>query len=268
MSSSPGEVALSAPLVIKIGGSTLGSHDTTLEDLVALQRRGLPCVVVHGGGRALTDWLQRLGTESRFVRGLRVTDPESLKVAAAVFAGLVNKELVASLQTLGGRALGLSGVDGGLLQARVADPELGRVGEVTAVELAPLRSCLGAGFIPVIAPLALEAPPTPGQLPILNINADTVAGEVAAALRAERLIFLTDVSGVKGPAGTVLPRLTVGQVKEYLGNGVIGAGMIPKAEACLRAARVGCESLIVDGREPHMLLAAVEGRAQGTTVAP
>jgi len=255
-----------APIVIKIGGSTLGSHDTTLEDLQVLQGRGLPCIVVHGGGRTLTEWLRRFGTESRFVRGLRVTDPDSLQVAAGVFAGLVNKELVASLQTLGARALGFSGVDGGLLQARVGDPELGRVGEVTKVDLAPIRACLDAGFIPVIASLALEVPPTPGQLPILNINADTAAGEIAAALPAERLIFLTDVTGVKGPAGETLPLLTVRQTQEYLQTGVIGAGMIPKAQACIRAAGAGCTSLIVDGREPHMLLAAVEGRAAGTTV--
>jgi acetylglutamate kinase len=260
---SPSKPAL---LVVKIGGSTLGSHDTTMEDLVTLQRRGVPCVVVHGGGRALTDWLKRFGTESRFVRGLRVTDPESLKVAAGVFAGLVNKELVASIQTLGGRALGLSGVDGGLLQARVADPELGRVGEVTAVELAPIRASLETGLMPVIAPLALEVAPAPGDLPILNINADTAAGEVAAALRAKRLIFLTDVAGIKGPSGAVEPLLTVAQIEQYIASGVIASGMIPKAVACIRAARAGCASLIVDGREPHMLLAAVDGEVAGTTV--
>ena len=258
---------MATPIVIKIGGSTLGSNDTTLEDLVVLQRRGIQCVVVHGGGRTLTEWLKRWGTESRFVRGLRVTDPESLQVAAGVFAGLVNKELVASLQTLGGCAMGLSGVDGGLLQAHVADPELGRVGEVTAVDLRPLRACLESGMMPVVAPLALEAPPTAGQLPILNVNADTAAGEVAASLGAQRLIFLTDVAGVKGPDGSLLARLTVEKAKEYLRNGVIGAGMIPKAEACIRAARAGCASLVVDGREPHVLLAAVEGTASGTEVA-
>src|SRR3972149_7068146 len=143
-------------LVVKIGGSTLGNHDTTLEDLVTLQRRGLRSVVVHGGGPLISQWLSRHNVPARFERGLRVTDSESLEVVVAVLAGLVNKELVASLMALGGRAIGLSGADGGLLRARLLDERLGFVGDILGVETWPLLRLLEDGCIPVVAPVAVK----------------------------------------------------------------------------------------------------------------
>jgi acetylglutamate kinase len=256
---------LSDVLVAKIGGSTLGSHDTTLDDLAELQRRGVPCVVVHGGGAVISDWLKRMGVRTRFERGLRVTDAESLKVVVAVLAGVVNKELVASLASREATAVGLSGADGGILRARIADPALGFVGEITDVDASALRHLLEDGVTPVVAPVALEwseAGPT-GRL--LNTNADTAAGAVAAALGARKLVFLTDVAGVKAD-GAVLPALDPARAAELVQSGVIEGGMIPKVEACLTAAAAGSTSLIVDGREEHALLRAVEGRAGGTIV--
>ena len=252
-------------IVAKIGGSTLGAHDTTLEDIAELQRRGNAPVVVHGGGAVVSDWLARLNLPTRFERGLRVTDEQAVEVVVAVLAGLVNKRLVASLEALGAAAVGLSGADGRMLSCRIADPELGYVGEIETVDPAPVVRVLLAGGIPVLAPIGLlceDGNPT-GQL--VNINADTAAGAIAAALRARWLIFLTDVPGVQR-AGKTLERLSVAEADDLVGSQVIEGGMIPKVEACLVAARAGCTSMIADGREEHALLAASEGRAVGTLV--
>jgi acetylglutamate kinase len=253
-------------LVAKIGGSTLGRHDTTLEDVVALQAEGLRPLVVHGGGTTITDWLGLHGLPTRFQRGLRVTDAETLRVVVAVLAGLVNKELVADLQGRGGRAVGLSGADGGLLRAQLLDESLGYVGEVTEVDTRPLLDLLDDGFLPVVAPIALwwEGDRPRGQL--LNVNADTAAGAIARALSARWLVFLTDVAGVRGRDGDVLPHLSPEEATALGEAGVIDGGMIPKVEACVGASGAGCRSVVVDGRVEHALLSAVRGQATGTVV--
>jgi acetylglutamate kinase len=242
--------------VVKIGGSTLGKGDTTIEDLVHLQGRGLPLVVVHGGGDQVSRWLDLLGIETRFVDGLRRTDADALPVVVAVLAGLVNKELVGRINGLGGRATGLSGADASLLRARRYNPNLGFVGEVTSVDAAVLRSLLAAGHMPVIASIALEEGEG-GQL--LNVNADTVAGEVARALAARSLVFLTDVPGVLGPDGKMLSHLQASDARSMIDGGIVDGGMIPKVEASLRAAAVGTRALIVDGRRRDALRACLSG---------
>lgn len=239
-------------LVVKLGGSTLGAHDTSLADITLLRRLGVRVVVVHGGGAAISQWLARIGLEARFVSGLRVTDAPTLEIVCMVLAGKVNKELVAQLQALGAPAVGISGADGGLLRARLRDPDLGFVGEVTNVDARPLAALLEAGFLPVVAPLALgEA----GQL--LNVNADTAAGDVARGLGAEQVVFLTDVPGVVGADGQTLPTLTAEQIGELRVSGVISGGMIPKVEACLHALRGARVAQVVDGRAAHALLRAL-----------
>lgn len=290
-------------LVIKIGGSTLGAEDTTLDDIVDLQREGVPVVVVHGGGPAVTEWMDRLGLQARFVRGLRVTDEASLEIVVAVLAGLVNKQLVADVNARGGRAAGICGADGPTILAEVTDPDYGRVGQVREVRTRLLKSLLAAGMIPFLSPVGLEMTTVPSPdpssaerergafsrngesdsplphgvgegpgeggapaSPLLNINADTVAGEVAAALGASRLVFLTDVPGVKGASGDFVSALTADECAELIEAGAIGGGMIPKVEACLRAAETGAEALIVDGRQPHALRASLAGSASGTRV--
>ena len=251
------------PLVVKIGGSTLGSGDTTLEDLVALQRRGVPVVVVHGGGQVISQWMERTGAMPRFVRGLRVTDEPTMEVVLAVLSGLVNKRLVAGLQALGGKAVGLSGVDGGILQAQVKDPEMGLVGEVTRVNKAPLLQVMEIDHIPVVAPVALgEA----GDGPTLNVNGDTATGALAAALEALRLIFLTDVDGVMDSGRRLIPRLLPEQARALIGRGVASGGMIPKLEACLQALPHVDHASIIDGRVPHALLQSMDGVHTGTRV--
>ena len=254
-------------IVVKIGGSTLGNQDTTLDDLVALQRRSKKVVVVHGGGKVISQWVERQGTIPRFVRGLRVTDEASLQIVTAVLTGLVNKEMVAAVIALGGRAMGLSGVDGGLLQAQFQDPELGYVGKVVHVDTAPIEGVLGGGYIPFVAPVGLhrlDGSDMGGCL--LNINADIAAGEIAVALKAERLLFLTDVEGVLDNSGGLIPRVFLRQGWEMLRSGVIKGGMLPKLEACLVAAEQGVKGQVIDGRKPEALRRCLEGEISGTLV--
>ena len=254
-------------IVVKIGGSTLGSHDTTLEDLLALQREGINAIVVHGGGKVITEWMEKQGVKPKFVRGLRVTDAQSLDIAVAVLTGLINKTLVASLLTMGGKAMGISGADGGMLKGIVKDPELGLVGSVTEVNPEPIRAALDAGYIPVIAPVAVdfsEGRERDGSL--LNINADTAAGEIAASLGAERLVFLTDVEGVYDSSRRLISRLTERQARGLVGSSIVAGGMIPKLEACVTSLKTGGVAQIVDGRSPGALRDALAGKSLGTQI--
>ncbi|MDD5093833.1 MAG: acetylglutamate kinase [Dehalococcoidia bacterium] len=254
------------PLVVKIGGSTLGSHDTTLEDLVALQRRGILSVVIHGGAKKVTAWLERQGVTSTFVNGLRVTDGDSLEMVAAVLGGLVNTELVADINSLGGRAIGMTGVDGNLIISKIENPDLGYVGRIIRVNPQVVETVLRGGFIPVIAPPCAKAPGKTRQVSYLNVNGDEMAGEIAAAIGADRLVFLTDVEGIRDSEGQLISKLTGAQVKSLMACGVISGGMIPKADAALKALKTTPLVQIIDGRLPHALLGALEGKASGTTI--
>lgn len=254
-------------IVVKIGGATLGSHDTTVEDIVYLQQQGRLLVVVHGGGKLVTDWLSRQGVSTRFVDGERVTDKATLETVTAVLAGLANKEIVAAINSLGGKAIGISGVDGALIQGRIKDIELGYMGTVVKVNTAPLEALLPAGYVPIISPVSLHSFDKPDDAPqMLNINADLVAGEVAAAIGAERLIFLTDVVGICDQSGKLLPQLSTGEAEALVVSGVASGGMIPKIKACLKALAGTVTICIIDGRQPHALLREIEGQGGGTTI--
>jgi acetylglutamate kinase len=253
--------------VIKIGGSTFGSGDTTVEDIVTLQQNGHPLVVVHGGGNAVTEWLKRQGAATRFVRGERVTDLPALQVATAVLAGLANKEITAAINLRGGRACGISGVDGALIEGAVKDRAMGYVGAVVRVNIAILETLLKGGFIPVISPISLYAVDRPDGAPLLlNINGDTIAGEIAAVMKAVRLIFLTDVAGIAGNSGKVYSSLPESEVASLIASGVISGGMIPKVNAGLKAVKAGAVARIIDGRQPHALLKEIEAGDGGTTI--
>ncbi len=251
------------PIVVKVGGSTLGSHDTALEDIAALHAEGRPLIVVHGGGSAATEWLKLHGVATEFVDGLRVTGSEAIEVVAAVFT-LVNKQLVGQLMALGAKAFGLAGPDGGLLATRQASERLGFVGEVTRVDTRPVATLLEAGYLPVVAPLGFWDQ-RPEQL--MNVNADTAAGEVAAALKSSDLVFLTDVASVRDGSGAPIAELSASRIEELIASGVASGGMVPKLRACARAASAGVRCQIVDGRESHALRAVIDGRAAGTRVA-
>ncbi len=258
---------MSDVIVVKIGGATLGSHDTTIEDIVELQRQGKSLVVVHGGGKVITDWLGKRGIPTRFINGERVTDEATLEVVISVLVGVVNKEIVADINALGGMAAGISGADGALIQGRIKDKELGYVGTVAKVNPTPLEELLKSGYIPVVAPVSLQATDKPEEAPqVLNINADAVAGEIAAAIGAERLIFLTDVAGVCDQSGNLLPRLSPDEAEALVTSGVASAGMIPKIKACLEALSGTTTACIIDGRQPHALLNEIEGKGSGTTI--
>jgi acetylglutamate kinase len=256
---------LEKAIVIKLGGATLGSHDTTIADIVALQEQGRSLVVVHGGGKLITSWLEKRGIKTSFINGERVTDEQTLEVVVSVLVGVVNKELVADINAGGGLAIGISGVDGSLIRGRFKNRELGYVGEVSKINTAPLEVLLKAGYIPVVAPIAVsdkaEAPR------VLNINADIVAGEIAAAIGAEKLVFLTDVAGVADHSGNLLTRLSSAEAEALMAEGTASGGMIPKIKACLRAlAGAAAACIIVDGRQSHALLDDINGKGGGTTI--
>jgi acetylglutamate kinase len=251
------------PLVIKIGGSTLGAADTTFRDVAALAKSGQVPIVVHGGGAEASRWLEAMNIPSRFERGLRVTDEAVLPVVVAVFAGLVNKRIMAAINAAGAPAAGLCGADARLITCRLSAPDLGFVGEPVSVDPRVLNALVDAGIIPVVGPIGVVPGEANDQL--VNINADTVAGNVAAAVGASRLVFLTDVEGVRGADGKVLTSLTPARAQELIADGTIAGGMIPKVEACLHAASLGVSVQIVDGRNSGMLLATA---GAGTTISP
>ncbi|MGH7046721.1 MAG: acetylglutamate kinase [Stellaceae bacterium] len=247
-------------LVVKYGGHAMGEGgDSFARDVVLLKQVGINPIVVHGGGPQIGQMLRRLGIESRFVDGLRVTDRQTMEVVEMVLAGTINKELVAQINAEGGCAIGLSGKDGGLIRARKltrsrieggAEVDLGFVGEPQQVAARVLDTFRQSDIIPVIAPIGVGAA---GET--YNINADTVAGAVAAAVAATRLLLLTDVAGVLDAEGRLVSEITAGTVRRMIAEGVISGGMIPKVETCLDAVDRGVEAaVIVDGRVPHAIL--------------
>jgi acetylglutamate kinase len=222
-------------------------------DVVLLKHIGVRPVIVHGGGPQIASTLERLGKESTFVGGLRVTDDETMNVVEMVLGGSVNREIVDLVQHGGGRAVGLTGSDGGMLRARrklIDGHDLGRVGEVVEVDPSPIVAVADAGFIPIVAPIAVDSDGN-----ALNVNADEAAGAIAAALGAEKLMLLTDVEGVLDASGTVVPQLSVEAVRKLVDEGTIREGMIPKVQCCIEALRLGvARTHIVDGRVQHAIL--------------
>jgi acetylglutamate kinase len=258
---------LNKTIVVKIGGSTLGQHDTTIEDIVELQKRGIPLVVVHGGGKIVTEWLAKQGASTQFVQGERVTDKVGLEVVTAVLSGLVNKELVASICKRGGKAVGISGVDGSLLQGQIKTPQLGYVGTLVKVDSLPLYVLLKAGYVPVVSSISINTMEQSNNSPLLlNVNADTAAGEIAAALGAEKLVFLTDIAGICDKSGQVLSPITVQQAEALITSGTASGGMIPKIRAGIRSLDSGKMVRIIDGRQPHALLREIENSEGGTSI--
>jgi acetylglutamate kinase len=256
------------PIVVKIGGSTLGKHDTTIEDLVELQKQNIPIIVVHGGGKTSTEWLDKSNIATKFVNGLRVTDYETLKVVTAVLSGLVNKELVSKLSSLGGKAVGLSGVDGNVIQAKNINPELCYTGEEVYVDVTLLSLLLKEGYMPVVAPVSKGIyKDTNGDTALINVNADTAAAGIAAATQAEKLIFLTDVPGLQNVTGDVISKISQKDAKEMIESGAISSGMTAKIEACLNVLDKIRMIRIIDGRVSHALSAEMKGIEGGTTIA-
>ncbi|HEX6488806.1 MAG TPA: acetylglutamate kinase [Candidatus Dormibacteraeota bacterium] len=252
-------------IVIKLGGNAMAERkEETLLDIVLLRYVGMHPVLVHGGGPEITAMAERLGLRSEFRDGLRVTDESTIEVVKMVLTGKINPDLVATLNRLGGQAVGMSGEDGPSIIAEAQDPSLGFVGKVQQVNPEPIEALIGRGYIPVIASVGLGYD---GHS--YNINADTVAAEVAVALGAAKLILLTDVPGVLGADGQVISELRREAASRLLAGGSIGGGMIPKVEACLRALDAVPLTHIIDGRVAHSLLLELFTEAGiGTMVAP
>ena len=244
-------------IVVKYGGNAMISEElrqAVISDIILLHLVGIRVVVVHGGGPEITDMLKRLGKPSKFVDGLRYTDQETMDVVQQVLCGKVNKDLVATLNRMGGRALGLCGMDAGLFQARKLDEKYGLVGEVVQVDPAVVNDALAVGYIPVVSTVAQGVD---GET-AYNINADTAAAKLAVALHAEKLILLTDVRGLlRDPKDedTLIPEVGLSQVPGLVKDGVIQGGMIPKVDCCVEAVRSGVKNtIILDGRIPHSIL--------------
>ena len=243
-----------AIVVVKFGGNAMGDSEAMAEfarDLVLMRQVGVNPVVVHGGGPMINDLLNRLGIKSEFVRGKRVTDQATVEVVEMVLTGLVNKRIVQAIMDEGGRAVGLSGKDDDLMVCEADDPELGFVGRPIEMNVQVLRDLFTAGIIPVVAPVATGMDP----LETFNVNGDTAAGAIAGALKADRLLLLTDVPGVKDASGEIVTQLSPEQVKAMIADGTISGGMIPKTETALKAIEDGVRAVVIlDGRLPNAAL--------------
>ncbi|MBV9863000.1 MAG: acetylglutamate kinase [Alphaproteobacteria bacterium] len=252
-------------VTVKYGGHAMGAGgDTFAQDIVLLRQVGIQPIVVHGGGPQINRMLDRLGIKSRSVNGLRVTDAETMEVVEMVLSGIINKQLVAAINTAGGCAIGLSGKDGNLIRAvRVTRyGDIGFVGEPETVSAAVIAGLERGGMIPVIAPIGIGAD---GET--YNINGDTVAGAVAAACGAARFLLLTDVPGVLDSEQRLIPELSASQARRLIADGTISGGMIPKVETCLAAIEGGVEAaVIVDGRVPHAILLELFSEGAGTLI--
>ncbi len=243
-------------VVVKYGGNAMVSdqlRQQVMEDIVLLQLVGVKVVLVHGGGPEISEMMTRLGKKPEFVDGLRVTDRETIDIVQMVLAGKVNKTLVNLLEVKGGKAMGISGMDGRLIQAKQKDARLGYVGSITQVDVTPLLDLLEKGYIPVVSTLGCDE-----EGNTYNINGDTAAAYLAGALGAERLIMMTDIAGVlrdKNDPTTLIPRLTIDEAVALFDQQIIAGGMIPKVECCIDAIHRGVGSaIIMDGRVPHSIL--------------
>ncbi|HHY53539.1 MAG TPA: acetylglutamate kinase [Clostridiales bacterium] len=245
-------------IVIKYGGNAMQSEElkqAVMEDIVLLSLIGIKVVLVHGGGPEITETLKRMGIESRFVGGLRYTDAETVKVVQMVLAGKTNKDLVGLLQRRGGKAIGLCGIDGGMIKVKKhqGSDDLGFVGDITSVDTTIITDQLAKGYIPVIATVGTDE-----EGNVYNINADTAAAAIAGALKAENLILMTDVRGLltdKNDESTLIPVVNISQVPALIKEGIISGGMIPKIESCVEAVRREVsKAIIIDGRIPHSIL--------------
>jgi acetylglutamate kinase len=243
-------------VVVKYGGNAMINEELkqqVMEDIALLWLIGVKVVLVHGGGPEISETMKKLGKEAVFIDGLRVTDRETVDIVQMVLAGKINKTLVNLIQMKGGHAVGLSGIDGGILEAKVKDERLGFVGEVTKVRPQPIMDLLEKNYIPVVSTVAGDR-----QGNTYNINGDTAAAYLAGALGAERLIMMTDIAGIlrdKDDPATLIPQITVSEAKKLYDEGIISGGMIPKVDCCIEALEHGVNNVVImDGRIPHSIL--------------
>lgn len=243
-------------VVIKYGGNAMINDQLkqqVMEDIVLLWLIGVKVVLVHGGGPEINDLMDKLGKKPQFVEGLRITDKETVDIVQMVLAGKVNKTLVNLLEMKGGNAMGVSGMDGRLIEAEIKDERLGYVGKITNVHITPIVDLLEKGYIPVVSTIGCDR-----QGNSYNINGDTAAAFIAGALGAQRLIMMTDIDGIlrdKDDSSTIIPRVTISEIEQLKSNGTISGGMIPKVDCCVEAIHKGVKNVVImDGRVPHSIL--------------
>ena len=243
-------------VVIKYGGNAMINENLkqqVMEDIVLLWLIGVKVVLVHGGGPEINELMEKLGKKAQFVDGLRVTDKETVDIVQMVLAGKVNKTLVNLLEMKGGKAMGISGMDGRLIQAEVKDERLGYVGKITNINISPVVDLLENGYIPVVSTIGCDEKGN-----AYNINGDTAAAFIAGALGAQRLIMMTDIDGIlrdKDDPSTIIPHLTISETQQLKNEGVISGGMIPKVDCCIEAIQEGVKNVVImDGRVPHSIL--------------
>jgi len=243
-------------VVVKYGGNAMINDKLkmqVMQDIALLQLIGVKIVLVHGGGPEINDIMKRLGKEAVFVDGLRVTDKETMDIVQMVLAGKVNKTLVNLLEKSGGKAMGISGMDGHLIESRIKDERLGYVGEIVKIHISPVIDLLEKGYIPVISTIGCDKDGN-----AYNINGDTAAAFIAGALKAERLIMMTDIDGIlrdKDDPSTLIPKITISEARALYDEGVISGGMIPKVECCIEAINEGVNNVVImDGRVSHSIL--------------
>ncbi len=243
-------------VVIKYGGNAMINEELKLqvmEDIVLLWLIGVKVVLVHGGGPEISEMMSKLGKKAEFVDGLRVTDKETVDIVQMVLAGKVNKTLVNLIEKKGGKAMGISGMDGMLIEAKIKDEKLGYVGDITKIHIKPVEDLLEKGYIPVISTLGCDRDGN-----AYNINGDTAAAYIAGAINAERLIMMTDIAGIlrdKDDPSTLIPDVTVSEAEQLKNDGVVSGGMIPKVDCCIEAINKGVKNVVImDGRVPHSIL--------------
>ena len=243
-------------VVVKYGGNAMINEQLkqqVMEDIALLWLIGVKVVLVHGGGPEISETMKKLGKQAQFVDGLRVTDKETVDIVQMVLAGKINKTLVNLIQMKGGHAMGLSGIDGGIIEATMKNEALGYVGEITKIRPQPIEALLEKNYIPVISTVASDRNGN-----TYNINGDTAAAQIAGALGAERLIMMTDIAGIlkdKDDPSTLIPHITTSEAKELYDSGVISGGMIPKVDCCIDALEHGVDNVVImDGRIPHSIL--------------
>jgi acetylglutamate kinase len=243
-------------VVVKYGGNAMIDEklkNSVMRDMILLSLIGVKVVLVHGGGPEITEMLAKVGKETQFVGGLRVTDKETVEIAQMVLSGKINKSLVNLIENMGGKAIGLSGVDGHMIEACVKDERLGYVGNITKVSVQPILDVIEKGYIPVVSTIGCD-----NEGNIYNINADTAAAKIAGELHAEALISMTDISGIlrdKNDPSTLIPWITVEEAPKLIEEGIINGGMIPKVECCVNAIQWGVNRVfIIDGRVSHSIL--------------
>ncbi len=243
-------------IVVKYGGNAMINgqlKDAVMGDMVLLSLIGIKVVLIHGGGPEISEMMDKMGKKAIFMNGLRVTDKETMEIALMVLAGKINKNLVRIIGNKGGRAVGLCGIDGGIIEARQLSEKLGQVGEVTKVNTELITDLLEKGYIPVISTIGCDS-----EGETYNINADTAAAKIAGALKAESLILMTDTSGIlmdKDDPSSIISKISTDELQDLIKQGVVSEGMIPKAQCCIEALKCGVKKVfIIDGRVPHSIL--------------